>query len=408
MNRFLLLLAALALLALPACHVGRFFLYNFADLRDHRKFPARPVARGAGPAFRFREPAPGSRPVLRLPPTLTLDKGTKKERQISFEELLRESGTVALLIIRHDSLLVERYLAGYDAASVVPSFSVAKSYVSALLGIAIAEGHIKGVDEPITTYLPELRGPEFARITIAHVLNMRSGIRFNEGYFNPFGDVAKYYYGTNLTKYVGQLRVKEAPDQRFEYISGNTQLLGLIVARATKRPLAEYLQEKLWQPLGAEYDASWSLDSRRHGTEKAFCCLNARARDFAKLGRLYLRRGEWQGRQLVPRAWVERSVYDVTTSAPNNYLYGYQWWHTRRFEARTDTTGRGAFRPLAAAPGAAAGGRVVRPNPDFFAEGILGQFIYVYPEKDLIVVRLGKREGPVRWAEIGRMVARMN
>ncbi|UYZ64451.1 serine hydrolase domain-containing protein [Hymenobacter weizhouensis] len=413
MPRLLLALAGFVLLfVLSACHVGRFFIYNFADIRDWQKFPVRPVERGAGPVFRFFEPAPGSPSAIRLPQSLTLHKGERRERTVAFDDVLRESGTVAFLVIRHDSLLVEKYLAGYDAASVVPSFSVAKSYVSALVGIAIGEGYIKSVEEPITKYLPELRGEKFQRITIAHVLNMRSGVLFNESYINPFGDAAKYYYGTNLKKYVSRLQVREAPDQHFDYISGNTQLLGLIVARATGRPLAQYLQEKIWQPLGSEYDASWSLDSRRGNTEKAFCCLNARARDFAKLGRLYLRRGEWQGRQLVPRDWVERSVYDVSTTAANDYLYGYQWWHTRRFERQTDTTRRGMFRPVnfgqPKKPGAAPMQVVVRPGPDFYAEGILGQFIYVFPKKDILVVRLGKRTGPVNWANIARDLAGAN
>jgi CubicO group peptidase (beta-lactamase class C family) len=235
------------------------------------------------------------------------------------------------------------------------------------------------------------------------VLNMRSGIRFNESYINPFGDAAKYYYGRNLPKYVAKMKVAQAPDQEFDYISGNTQLLGMIVARATKRPLAQYLQEKIWQPLGMEFDASWSLDSRRHDTEKAFCCLNARARDFAKFGRLYLNKGVWEGRQVVPRAWVEASAYAHSTTAGNYFMYGYQWWHTNRSELATDTTGRGWLRKINSTPP-----RVLRPFGDFFAEGILGQFIYVHPESGFILVRLGKKEGPISWSEIGRGIAQMN
>jgi CubicO group peptidase (beta-lactamase class C family) len=185
----------------------------------------------------------------------------------------------------------------------------------------------------------------------------------------------------------------------------------MAVARATNRPLAQYLQEKIWQPLGMEYDASWSLDRRQAGTEKSFCCLNARARDFAKFGRLYLRHGEWQGRQVVPRAWVEASVYDPTEQAKNNFLYSYQWWHNRSFEAYADTATHGQFRVMESNKSASSNNhqplpkRVVRPAGDFFAEGILGQYVYVNPAKDLILVRLG-RKANFNWATLGLSMAK--
>jgi len=398
-SSLLLLLAALVVLS--ACHVGRFFIYNFSDLHDNRKFPARPVARGAGEPFAFRVARPGA--LSGLPQQVTSEGKT-----YDLEALLQHTGTVALLVIRHDTLLYEQYREGYAAASAVPSFSIAKSFVSALVGIAIEEKFIGSVDDPITKYLPELDAHQFGPVTLRHLLNMRSGIAFNEGYYNPFGDVAKYYYGRNLPKYIKQLKTKGPPDQQFEYRSVCPQLLGMAVARATGRPLAQYLQEKIWQPLGMEYDASWSLDRRQNGTEKSFCCLNARARDFAKFGRLYLRHGEWQGRQVVPRAWVETSVYSPAEQAKNNFIYSYQWWHNRRFEAYTDTASHGQFRVVSGgSPGGNAQSpprRVVRPAGDFFAEGILGQFIYVNPAKDLIVVRLG-RKANFNWATLGLSMA---
>lgn len=399
-----LLLLLAALVALPACHVGRSFIYNFSDLHDNRKFPSRPVARGAGVPFQFLAARPGA--PSGLPKEVTIEG-----KAYDLEALYRHTGTVALLVIRHDTLLYEQYREGYAAASAVPSFSVAKSFVSALVGIAIEEKFIGSVDDPITKYLPELDGRKFGPVTLRHLLNMRSGIAYNEGYYNPFGDVAKYYYGRNLPKYIKQLTIKEAPDQHFEYISVCPQLLGMAVARATGRPLAQYLQEKIWQPLGMEYDASWSLDRRQGGTEKSFCCLNARARDFAKFARLYLRHGEWQGRQVVPRAWVETSVYDPTEQAKNDFRYSYQWWHNRRFEALTDTTSHGQFRVLNSSQNTLSNGnppppkRVVRPAGDFSAEGILGQYVYVNPAKDLILVRLGRKDN-FNWSAFGLSIAK--
>ncbi|WP_118972842.1 serine hydrolase domain-containing protein [Taibaiella koreensis] len=343
-----------------SCHVGRFFIYNFADIKDYRKFPSHPVARD-GVAFHFT-PADnrrGDSSVVRLPREITI-----KDKPYSFEQYLERTKTVAFLVIRNDSLYYEKYFHKYNQNSIVPSFSAAKSFVSALVGIAIGEGYIKGVDQPITDYFPELDKAQFGKITIENLLDMQSGIAFNESYFNPFGDVAKYYYGTNLKKYVSHIKVKEPPGQHFEYTSLNTQLLGMIVSRATGKTLAAYLQEKIWQPLQMESDASWSIDSRKGQTEKAFCCLNAIARDYAKFGRLYLNGGSWNGRQVVPAEWVRRSV---TFDRPKNGgIYSYQWWHNR--------------------------GKEEQP-PDFMAVGLLGQYTYVHPQSGLIIVRLGKQEG---------------
>lgn len=378
------LTAVALLLMLSACHGGRYFLYNVPDLRDYRKFAARPIARGNAAPFRFND-AVGRR-HLRLPPHL---------RRPGLDRFLRRTGTVAFLVIRHDTLFIERYYHGYADSSVVPSFSVAKGVVAALVGIAVAEGYIRSVHDPIARYVPELDSARLGAVSIEHLLNMRSGVAFREDYWNPLGDVARYYYGRRLTRYVRRLRAAEAPDQRLAYQSANTQLLGMLVARATGRPLAHYAQEKLWRPLGMEYDASWSLD-RPDGTEKAFCCLNARARDFAKIGRLYRRRGEWQGRQIVPREWVEESTVDSAERARNAYRDSYHWRH------RVD------YRPPLAGETPSDKRGMPVPIPDFFAEGILGQFVYVYPAKDIIIVRLGRRAGRTPWARLFQQLAKLN
>src|SRR6218665_1756409 len=311
-----------------SCHVGRFFIYNFSDIRDYKKFPEKPLKK-AEAFFYFKEAAPGSG-------SLKLPKLQRKKKQLSFEEALQRSGTVAFLVIRNDSILYQWYRPGRDQSMIVPSFSMAKSYVSALVGIAIGEGAIKSAEEPITNYLDYLDKNKFSRITIQHLLDMQSGLRSIENYYNPFGDVAKYYYGRKLKKYTRRLKIKEEPGKNFEYISLNTQLLGLIVEKATGKGLTEYLQEKIWSQIGTEFDAGWSIDSKKYQTEKAFCCINARAKDFAKFGRLYLNEGNWDGKQIVPEAWVQASA---TFGAPKNYyLYSNQWWHTRSFYPAADST----------------------------------------------------------------------
>ncbi len=358
-----------------SCHVVRFFIYNFADIRDYKKFPKIAISKQGQP---FVFTAKDDKDSVKLPATITV-----KKREYSFQPFLDKTKTVAFIVIRNDTVLYQYYGQGYTESSIVPSFSMAKSFVSMLLGIAIDEGAIKDVHEPITKYLPELTAPGFEKITIEDLLNMRSGIRFNEGYLNPFGDVAKYYYGVNLNKYITKLKTETAPDQGFKYKSVNSQLLAMIVERAVHKHLADYMEEKVWRYLGAEYDASWSIDSKKDSEVKGFCCFNARARDFAKIGRLYLHNGNWNGKQIISEKWVKKSL---DAKNKNGGFYSYQWWHT------LDRNANGS---------AAISG-------DFFADGLLDQFIYVYPEKNIVIVRLGKKEGLHAWPALMKEIARAN
>ncbi len=338
-----------------SCKVGRFIIYNFADIKDYKKFPSRSVEKGTT-SFYFSKTEEN-----KIPKEIEVNNAV-----LPFESYLEENETVAFMVIQNDTILYENYWDNYSESSIVPSFSMAKSVTSILIGCAIDEGYIKSVDEPITNYIPELIESGFEKVTIEHVLQMTSGVKFDEGYFNPFGDVATFYYGTNLRKAVRKMKLKAEPGQKFEYISGNTQLLGLILERAIKnQTVSSYLEEKIWQPLEMEYEASWSLDRKKNGLEKTFCCINARARDYAKIGRLYLNKGNWNGKQIVSESWVERST-KVDKTNGSAWYYQYQWW-------------------------------LPTQTGDFMAQGILGQFIYVNPKNNLIIVRLGKKSGSVDW-----------
>ena len=340
-----------------SCQLGRFVFYNFADIKDHKKFKSRSLIAAQKP-FNFETTETG-----KFPKVIT----KKSKEEVPFDEFLEENKTVAFLIIKNDTIQYEKYFNGYQTESIVPSFSMAKSVTSILIGCAIDEGLIKSVDEPITNYITELRRNDFDKVTIKHLLQMTSGVKFNESYVNPFGDAASFYYGINLRKAISKMEVKTEPGKNFEYISGNTQLLGLVLERSLKgKKITQYLQEKIWQPLGMEYDASWSLDRKKDGLEKTFCCLNARARDFAKIGRLYLNKGDWNGKQIVSEKWVEESTKVDSTAGSAKY-YQYQWW----INATAGT---------------------------YMAQGILGQYVYVNPAKNLVIVRLGKNEGKVSWA----------
>ena len=350
------LFAFATIMLLPTCQVGRFVYYNFAGIEDYKIFPSRTIA-NSGEKFFFQK---ATNP--KFPKTTTVNG-----KQKTLDEYLSENKTVAFLIIKNDSIQYEKYFAGYDKQSIVPSFSMAKSVNSILIGCAIDDGLILSVDEPVTKYIPEMAKNGFEKVTIKHLLQMTSGIKFNESYYNPFGDAASFYYGFNLPKQISKMTLKNEPGTKFEYSSGDSQVLGLVLERALKgKKISVYLQEKIWQPLGMEFDATWSLDQEQNGLEKTFCCLNARARDFAKIGRLYKNKGNWNGKQIVSEKWVETSTTPDATAGGVNY-YKYQWW------LPTSST------------------------TDFMAVGILGQYVYVSPEKNLIIVRLGRNYGNVDW-----------
>jgi CubicO group peptidase (beta-lactamase class C family) len=373
-------------------YASRIVAWREADFRDFERFPSRPVPAGAK-EFSF-EPAPENPPEYlrtvtyrRAAPDPTtpresmataLDSTGGEEVTEPLNEFLADAGTTAFLVIRDDALLYEGYFNGYDRRSTQTSFSTAKSFVSALVGIAIEEGHIGSVEDPITEYIPELKGPGMDEITIRHLLTMSSGLKYSgEGSGGgPLGDDAKTYYTPNLRELALTVEPEVEPGTRWEYNNYHPLVLGMILERATDRPVATYLSQKIWQPLGMEADGSWSLDSEASGFEKMESGINGRAIDFAKFGRLYLNGGEWNGEQVVPTRWVDESTQVDTIADPADF-YEYFWW--------VDVT---------------------RPERGrFLARGNLGQFIYVVPDKDLVIVRFGEDFGYNRWPELLRSIA---
>ena len=333
---------------MTSCQVGNYIYYNLADINDHRIFPSITVEKGTY--------------VSSLP-------GKTDPRFDTLAEILGESHTVAFLIYRDDTIRYERYFEGYSRASVLPSFSVAKSFVTALTGIALKEGWIRSVDQPVTDYIPELRDSLFRGVTIRDLLEMRAGLNYDERGIGPFGKVAMFYYGNDLSRAVNQLKVTEDPGQRFVYQSAATQLLGMIVERATGTKLSIYLQEKIWRPTGMEYDATWSIDSEKHMVTKAFCCLNARAVDFLRFGVLLEKQGLWRGDTLISPGWIAESL-NVRDSVgqTRDFYHGYN------------------FRIL--------------QEGDYFMKGVHGQYVYVDPASSTVIVRFGKRTGQTDWIRL--------
>ncbi|WP_224488328.1 serine hydrolase domain-containing protein [Robertkochia flava] len=278
------------------------------------------------------------------------------------QELHDSYGTVAFLIIKNDSLWHEQYFEGYDEHSKSNSFSMAKSFVSAMLGSAILEGSIKGLEQPVGDFFPEFSQGIASKLTVGDLSSMSSGLDWDESYYSPFSVTTRAYFDKELRPVIRDLKVVESPGTGFKYLSGNTQLLGMILEKATGKPLAEYLSEHFWKPMGAENDGLWQLDSETSGMEKAYCCVAASARDFARFGKLYKDLGAWKGKQLIPESFAQRSVTPRFEKDPE---YGYGLWLLQH------------------------------NGKDFFMlRGHLGQYVIVQPEDNVIIVRLGHRAAP--------------
>jgi CubicO group peptidase (beta-lactamase class C family) len=272
--------------------------------------------------------------------------------------------TVAYLVVKNDSIIHEQYWDGFGEDSYSNSFSMAKSFVSVLIGMAIDDGKIKSVDQSVSDFLPEFKEGDKSKITVKHLLTMSSGIDFDENYANPFAYPAQAYYGRDLKKLTLPYPVLSEPGKEFIYLSGNTELLSLILSKATGKTISEYASEKLWKPLGAKNSAFWSLD-HENGEEKAYCCFNSNAPDFARIGQLYLDSGKWNGQQLISAQYVVNSTTpaNLLSNGEKNEAYGYAWWVIPDYK----------------------GHRI------FYARGILGQYIVCIPDKKMVVVRLGSK-----------------
>jgi CubicO group peptidase (beta-lactamase class C family) len=283
------------------------------------------------------------------------------------DDFLEQTQTQAFIVIQNDVVLYERYFNGASRDTIVTSFSCAKQWDSALIGAAIDDGYIQSVDDPITDYLPELaeRDPAFSRITIYDLLRMSSGIEY-DGLGGLDGDDSKTYYYPDLRKLaLEETTVVDSPGSGFLYNNYHPLLMGIILERATGMSVTDYLEARIWQPIGMEFDGSWSLDSEASGFEKMESGINGRAIDFAKFGRLFLNNGVWDGTQVLPADWIVESTSPDTDSVGYLPYYKYGW----ESKVRGDS------------------------DYDYYAEGHYGQEIYVSPHSNLIIVRNGEAYG---------------
>lgn len=322
-------------------------IYNYVDIDDLNLFYNRPVEAEKSQEWNISKFYNSEK----LSDTLT--------------SFLTANKSVAFMIIKDDSIRYEQYWEGYGDSSLSNSFSMAKSIVGLLIGVAIDEGKIKSIDQPVGDYIPEFKEGDKSKITIRHLLMMSSGLDWNEGYASLTSQVTEAYYGSDLYKLVANLKVASPPGKEWSYKSCDPELLAIILTKATGVPLAEYASEKIWKQVGATHTAQWSLD-HKDGLEKAYCCFYSNARDFARFGKLALNDGKWNDKQIVDSTYVSlithpNGLIDPETNQPVK-VYGYQWWTDNFLNHRV-----------------------------FYMRGILGQYVIVVPDMKLIIVRLGHK-----------------
>ncbi|MDH4059074.1 MAG: beta-lactamase family protein [Cyclobacteriaceae bacterium] len=351
-------------------YFGRWMTWRASDIKDFEKFPSIKFEASSSP-FRFIEVPDHSLDSLSV---------TVKENRKEFLHLtLKQSETTAFIVIRNDSLIYEKYLNGYSRESMNTSFSVGKSITSLMIGNAIDEGLIKSVNDPVTDYFPELlqRDQQYNKVTIAYLLNMKSGIQFKD-HDLPWGDKPKAYYYPRLRERILELPIKFEPGGEFRYNSYNPILAGMILEKTTRQSPAKYFEEKIWNKLGMEFSGSWSVDSEESRMTKMESGLNLRAIDFAKLGRLVLNKGNWNGDQVISQEWME----ECSAILPENKVpefgdeiyYEKFWWLFSKDHQNTYIIS---------------------------GWGHLGQFLYIFPNEKVIIVRMGKDTGKVQsWKKV--------
>lgn len=267
-------------------------------------------------------------------------------------------GTVAFLIIKNDSLLFEQYAPNYGPSSQTNSFSMAKSVTTMLLGKAIQEGYIRSLEQPVGDFYPSFDNHQ---LTVGDLSSMASGLNWEESYTSPFSVTARSYYDDNLAETILGLEVTETPGQAYKYLSGNTQLLGMVIEKATGKKIAQYLQESFFEPMGFEQAALWQVDDAKNRLAKTYCCIGSNARDFARFGKLFKNFGNFNGTQLLDSTFIAKAIQPRFTESPE---YGYGFWLSKHLEKEV-----------------------------FIMRGILGQYVITIPEDNLIIVRFGHQRG---------------
>lgn len=401
MHHTLRTILCLILLTLTtSCSVFRAMKYGNATIHDYTQYDQDTIRR-ADTAFKFIEKGE----AISLLDTLRIDyrlwaRDTVLHMTIDQDFNFNPKANKAVIIIQNDSILYENYTKGWDKNTKSGIFSVTKTITSLLCGVALKDGYIKSLEDVVTDYIPELKDcdPMFSRLKIEHLLDMTAGLDFKESYgSNPFSKMARLYLNPDAYKEIRRAKFKSVPGENYHYDSMTTAILGLVIERASGKRYADYLSEKIWKPLGMEQDALVSLDSRKSGIAKAYGGITSNVRDLAKIGRLYLNHGNWNGVQIVDSSFVARSLSTHIAGRQIQKMYSYSWnWgyvEPRYFPDRESMekyyTGRDDIEYTNLWYVNDGKYQAILHKGGFWGFGLYGQILYVNPKKNLIGVYLG-------------------
>ncbi len=404
MRKFIQILPILVCtVILASCTVYKGLKYGNAAVDDYTTFEQDVVERGSQ-TFHFAE-RPKSERVLDTMKVNFYSAPQDSIYRMSISESMEKTNKpAAALIIKNDTIVYEHYHGGWSRSCQSCIFSVTKTITSMLCGIALKDGYIKSVSDPVTDYIPELKkeDPLFDSLRIEHLLDMTAGLKFNENYsWHPFSKMARLYLSSNAMKVVKGMKFSHKPGERYHYDSMTSQILGIIIERATGIPYAEYLSEKVWQPLGMEQDAFIGLDSRKRGVAKSYGGLTTNVRDLAKVGRLYVQAGNWNGMQIIDTAFVARSLSTHMSGKKNKNTYSYSWYWGVTPDKWFSSPGslKAYYKVPSNLPEGAkycgwrsqgkGKAKAILHQGGYWAFGLYGQVLYVNPRKNIIGVFLG-------------------
>lgn len=349
---------------LMSCSMERHSVFQKANIYDHEIFSQAVIEHSEDP-FRFYFSPLDIHKELNA-----WRKQMEKKKYKTFEEFMEDTKSVSFIVIRNDSILYENYFNGISRDSLIGVFSISKSVVGLLAGVAFDHGMIKSLNTSVSNYIPEYSKDTRKDVTLFHVMNMTSG--FNSSDFTHIGKIEHLYYEDNLEAYIKNMSMKFRPGSEFIYKSFDTQVLGFCLEKVYQEKLYKVLEEKLWKPLQMEYNATWNLD-RYLGNEKMFGGLNMHPIDLAKIGRLMLNHGKWNNQQVISEQWVQECFARKKENG-RSVKYSRGWWQTTRKNAQE-----------------------ARRSDDLLAIGLRGQYLYLHPTKNIIIIRQGTDKGDINW-----------